>query len=195
MTGLAALREDSESAHPEDRQELLRIISEKSLIRNRDIKLASGVSSRFYFDMKNTAFDPKGSHLIANLVLDALVGDKVDAIGGLEIGAVPIVACTAQRSHQIGRPIPGFLVRKHAKDHGTKQLIEPSLRGTETVVILDDVTTSGGSVLQAVEAVRGAGCTVTKVITVVDRQEGAVENLADHGLTLVPILTADGFDL
>ncbi len=180
---------------------LRQIIEEKSLTRRPDIKLASGATSTFYFNMKPTTFDPEGASLISDLIIEALGSERVDLIGGLEMGAVPIVACVCQRTYSanVSRSIPGFFVRKHRKSHGTRQLFEGigegvSLRGKRAVLV-DDVTTTGGSVLQAVRAARDQGCIVNKVITVVDRLEGAKENLAQHEIELVPLLTARDFDL
>lgn len=177
---------------------LIRIIEERSLWRQADFELVSGAASTFYFDMKPTAFDPEGASLIAELILEALAADRVDLIGGLEMGAVPIVACVCQLSHR-ARPIAGFFVRKEAKDHGTKRLIEGVPRDQELAgkhaVLVEDVTTTGGSVLAAVGAARDAGCEVSKVVTVVDRLQGAGDNLRTHGIELVALLSAEDFDL
>jgi len=173
---------------------LREIIREKSIITG-EITLSSGETSQFYFDMRRTACDPEGSNLIADLILDALAGEDVDFIGGLEVGAVPIVAGVSQKSFQAGRPVPAFYVRKKPKEHGTRRAIEGQIRKGGRVVIVDDVTTSGGSSLKAVEAAREFGCTVVKVITVVDRLEGAAEAFAANGCEFVALLTADEFDL
>ena len=124
---------------------LAEIVREKSLIRGSGIQLASGAESDFYFDMKPTLFDPEGSNLIADLILDAIAGLKVDFIAGLEMGAVPVVTSVCQKSFR-GDRIPGFFVRKQAKDHGTKRRIEGippnvELKGKH-VLFVDDVTTS-----------------------------------------------------
>ena len=192
---LASVRHDSESrAFEENRARLRKIVDKKSVIRG-EITLSSGEISEFYFDMRLTACDPEGSNLIADLVLEEIANDKVDYIGGLEVGAVPIVACVSQKSFQIGHPTPAFYVRKKPKKHGRKKLIEGHIEKGARVVIVDDVTTSGGSVMRAVEAAREFGCTVVKVITVVDRLEGAAERFAAEGCPFVALLTADDFDL
>ncbi len=184
------------SASPREMRERLRaIVTARSLSVGEEVRLASGAASRFYFNMKETMFDPEGASLIADLVLDALAGDAPDYVGGLEMGAVPIVACVSQRSFQIGRPVPGFFVRKEVKDHGTKRRIEGRLEAGRRAVILEDVTTTGGSALQAVEAARGAGVSVEKIVTIVDRLEGAAARLATHDLTLVALLTARDFEI
>lgn len=177
---------------------LIRIIAERSLMRQVDLALAAGGRTNFYFDMKPTAFDPEGASLIAELIVEALADDNVDLVGGLEMGAVPLVACVCQHS-QLSRPIAGFFVRKEAKDHGTMRLIEGVPKGQEIAgkraVLIEDVTTTGGSVMAAVDAAREAGCEVRKIITVVDRLEGAAENLRRHGIELVALLTAEDFEL
>ena len=165
---------------------LLEIIKSKSLLRGT-FKLASGATSDYYLDMKPTTFDPEGSALIADLIFEMLKQDpEVSAIGGLELGAVPIVSAICARSWP-ERPIPGFVVRKERKGHGTDKKIDGNFRPGSTVVLLDDVTTKGGSVMQAVRAVREQNGIVKKVITVVDRLEGAEANLRNEGIQLVPI--------
>lgn len=170
------------------RARLLEIIRQKSLLRGT-FKLASGAVSDYYLDMKPTAFDPEGAALIAEIICGMLEGDAdVDSIGGLELGAVPIVAAVCAQSFQ-GRPVNGFVVRKEKKGHGTDQKIDGNFKPNTTVVLIEDVTTKGGSVMQAVNAVRAQGATVKKIITIVDRLEGAAENLRKEGLTLAPIFT------
>ncbi len=195
MTALAA----SQGYERDPRKlRLAQIIEEKSLMRGSEMRLASGCTSAFYFDMKPTTFDPEGARLIAELILEIIRSGEVDLIGGLEMGAVPIVACVCEKSFG-SKSIPGFFVRKREKEHGTRRLIE-GIAENETLankhaVLLDDVTTTGGSVLKAVEAARREGCSVSQVITVVDRQEGATENLRKHDVQLIALLTADDFAL
>jgi len=179
----------------DDRKARLRdIIARKSLSRGGDFKLASGVISAYYFDMKPTMLDPDGAGLIADLILDSLEGEKIDCVGGLAYGAIPLVVAVAQRSAERGRPIQGFYVRKEQKERGAERLIDGNLVEGGTAVVLEDVTTTGGSSLRAVKAVREAGCTVDRVITVVDRLEGAEAELKDNGLKLTAILTREDFE-
>ena len=193
---LAARRLDSDSGmESTPLTRLAEIIRHKSLSEGKELILASGRTSTFYFDMKATTFDPEGSNLIADLILEKISSDNVDYIGGLEMGAVPIVVGVSLRSHLVGRPIPSFFVRKKVKQHGTQKLIERDLEPGSQVLMVDDVTTTGGSVMKAVNAVRDVGCVVNKVITVVDREEGAAENLAEQGIELVPLLTASDFNV
>jgi orotate phosphoribosyltransferase len=170
------------------RARLLEIIRQRSLLRGT-FKLVSGATSNYYLDMKPTTFHPEGATLIAEIICDMLQGDSdVDAIGGLELGAVPIVAAVCAQSFH-GRPVNGFVVRKEKKGHGTDQKIDGNFKPNTTVVLIEDVTTKGGSVMQAVNAVRAQGATVKKIITIVDRLEGAAENLKKEGLVLAPIFT------
>jgi orotate phosphoribosyltransferase len=173
----------------EKKRRLLEIIKQKSL-RKGTFKLASGATSDYYLDLKPTNFDPEGANLVADLVYAMLADDPdVEAVGGLELGAVPIVSGVCMRSHG-RRALSGFVVRKEKKGHGTDQKIDGNFRPNTTVVLLEDVTTKGGSVLQAVRAVRGHGATVNKIITIVDRLEGAAANLKQEGLELEAVFTA-----
>lgn len=181
------------------RARLIEIVRARSYQVGPEMRLASGRMSTHYFNMKPTMLDPEGAHLIALLVIEQLAADHVDAdlIGGLELGAVPIASAVAAVSHIAGRPIRAFLVRKQAKDHGTRSLVEGLAKGEtlagRRVVIVEDVTTTGGSSIKAAEAVRAEGGEVVRVITVVDRQEGAAEAFAAAGLVLHPLLTMADF--
>jgi len=175
----------------EERTRLLEIIRHKSLLTGRTFQLASGGTSNYYLDMKPTTFDPEGLSLIVELVFDLLRAEPdVAAIGGLELGAVPIINPVCARSWP-ERPIAGFVVRKEKKGHGTDQKIDGNFRDNSTVILIDDVTTKGGSVMQAVRAVRERGARVKKVITIVDRLEGAEAALKAEGIPLVSIFTRD----
>src|SRR5262245_59225679 len=170
------------------RARLLDIIRRKSLLRGT-FKLASGAISDYYLDLKPTTFDPEGAALIAEIVCGMLASDKdVDAVGGLELGAVPIVAAGCARSWQ-ERPFNGFVVRRERKGHGTDKKIAGNFKPNSTVVLIEDVTTKAGSVMQAVRAVRAQGAVIKRIITIVDREEGATENLRQEGLDLAPVFT------
>jgi orotate phosphoribosyltransferase len=164
------------------RVDAFRKIRELSFKRGKFV-LASGKESEFYLDLKPTMFNPEGASLLAQLVLDRIKDLPVDYIGGLELGAVPIVSTVAMLSAGTPRPIPGFFVRKAVKDHGTKRLVEAvnDLAG-KNVVILEDVTTTGGSAMQAIAAARAAGANVILVLSVVDRGEGALEFFQQQGI-------------
>jgi orotate phosphoribosyltransferase len=162
-----------------------------------EVKLASGRTSNFYFNLKPSMLDAEGAALLAQLTLEALAGEKIDYIGGLEMGAVPIAGAVAQLSFMTGAPMQAFFVRKKPKEHGAKLSVEglapgESLRG-KRVVVVEDVTTTGGSAMKAVEAARDAGAEIVFVLTIVDREEGATENFAALGLDFRAIYRASEF--
>jgi orotate phosphoribosyltransferase len=195
MTHGAAASKPGDATGGRDR--LVEIIKTRSFQSGKEVTLASGRTSTYYFNMKPTMLDAEGAHLIATLILDAVDGLDADLIGGLEMGAVPIASAVAAVSQTYGKPIGAFFVRKQAKDHGTRSLVEglangESLKGKK-VVIVEDVTTTGGSAIKAAEAVRAEGADVVRVVTVVDRQEGAADAFTAAGLTLRPILTLADF--
>lgn len=162
------------------RKKVFDIVKRLSFSRGSFV-LVSGRTSNYYLDMKPTMLNPEGASLLAELVLNKLEGVKVHYIGGLAMGAVPLLSPIAMLSYSKGRPIPGFFVRKAVKDHGTMKRIEgvkqSDLNGM-SVVILDDVTTTGDSAMQAVAAAQDAGAKVELVLSIVDREEGAAEFFA-----------------
>src|SRR5829696_7424292 len=143
------------------RKRVFDLIKARSLSRPNKIKLASGKESTFYFNMKPTMLHPEGAALLSELILENLKGVQVDYVGGLAVGAVPLLSPLSMLSHNRGTPIPSFFVRPSVKDHGTQQLLEgladPKALEGKAVVILDDVTTTGGSAMVAVAAARNAG--------------------------------------
>ena len=176
---------------------LIEIVRAKSFSNDREITLASGRKSMLYFNMKPTMMDPEGASLIADMIVDRLGGQGVDYVGGLEMGAVPIVSMVSPASFKKGTPIGAFFVRKAAKAHGTQALVEGLTPGEslkdKRVVVVEDVTTTGGSALKAAVVAREAGATVDTVLTLLDRQEGAAEALAEQGLALISLLEAKDF--
>jgi orotate phosphoribosyltransferase len=180
----------------DNRARLAEIIRTRSFGRGK-ITLASGRESDFYFNLKPTMLDAEGAALLAELTLDALAGEKVDYVGGLEMGAVPIAGAIAQLSFMRGKPIPAFFVRKKPKEHGAKLSIEglaknESISG-KRVVVVEDVTTTGGSAMKAVESLREAGAQIAFVLTMVDREEGAAETFKEAGLDFRSIYRASEF--
>lgn len=181
----------------EKRRRLVEIVKARSFQEGPAMKLASGKTSTFYFNMKPTMLDPEGAALIAELMLEALKDVEADLVGGLEMGAVPIASAIAAVSYGKGRPIGAFFVRKQAKEHGTQSLVEGLVRGDtmqgKRVVIVEDVTTTGGSALKAAQALAGEGAKIVRVLTIVDRLDGAADAFRDAGLGFVPILTLSDF--
>lgn len=178
------------------RARLADIIRARSFGRGK-IMLASGRESDFYFNLKPTMLDPEGAALLAELTLETLKDEKVDYVGGLEMGAVPIAGAIALMSWQKGKPLPAIFVRKKPKEHGARLAVEGLAKGEtlqgKRVVVVEDVTTTGGSALKAVEAVREAGGEVALVLTMVDREEGAAETFAEAKLPFRSLYKASEF--
>jgi orotate phosphoribosyltransferase len=172
----------------DDRQHLFGIIKTRSFRQGGRFTLASGRTSTIYFNLKPTMLDPDGARLIGAALAAKAADLGAHFVGGLEMGAVPLVASAAAMSAVAGRPIRAVFVRKAAKEHGTRSLVEglaegESLRGLK-VVVVEDVTTTGGSALRAIDALRAEGAAVSDVVTVLDREEGASECFAGAAITL-----------
>jgi orotate phosphoribosyltransferase len=181
---------------PNARARLAELIRTRSFGRGK-IKLASGRESDFYFNLKPTMLDAEGAALLAELTLEALATERIDYVGGLEMGAVPIAGAIAQLSFLQGKPIQAFFVRKKPKEHGAKLSVEglapgESLKG-KRVVIVEDVTTTGGSAIKAADAVKETGAEIVMVFTMVDREEGADEAFRDAGLPFRSLFRASEF--
>ncbi|WP_423415391.1 orotate phosphoribosyltransferase [Hyphomicrobium sp. B1] len=179
------------------RARLIELIKSRSFQEGPEFKLASGKTSTFYFNMKPTMLDSEGAYLVASLILDQLEGTDVDLIGGLEMGAVPIASSVAAVAFTEGRKLPAFFVRKQVKEHGTQALVEGLAKGEsmagKKIVVVEDVTTTGGSALKAADALKAAGADIVRVITIVDRLDGAAETFATAGLNFEPLLTLADF--
>jgi orotate phosphoribosyltransferase len=170
-------------------QQLLDLILDVSFER-RKVVLASGRESDFYLDLRQTLMRPRGVDLAGRLMLEKLKhGPPVDAVGGMAVGAVPLVSAVlaAAARDEASSGLLGFFVRKQAKKHGLGRRIEGCFRDGQTVALLEDTTTTGGSTLDAVDAVVEEGGKVTRVLCLVDRGEGALEAFAERGLTLEPL--------
>lgn len=149
--------------------------------------LTSGRKSNFYFDGKQTALHPEGAYLIGHLFNHLLKDNPtITAVGGLTLGADPLVTATSVISYQLGRPLPAFIVRKSPKGHGTNQYLEglSNLQPGKPVAMLEDVVTTGGSLLTACERVKEAGFTIGMLCTVLDREEGGNEAIREAGYEL-----------
>ena len=178
------------------RSRALALIKERSLFRG-EITFASGRKSDFYFDLKPSMLNAEGAYLLAELILDRLSTIEVDYVGGLAVGAVPLISPINVLSHSRQRPIQGFFVRKEIKDHGTRRKIDGLAAGEsrekKRVAILEDVTTTGGSSMLSVEAARQAGAEIVMVLAVIDREEGAAKFYAEQGIRFEAIFPARDF--
>ena len=178
-----------------DREALRNLLASRTFKRG-SFQLASGRVSPIYFNVKTTMMHPAGAAFCARGLLKVLAGLQVDYIGGLEMGAVPLLSVVSAFSAEDGEPIPSFFVRKAPKAHGTQLKIEGmDDMGGETlagkrVVLIDDVATSGGSILQAVDEIEAAGGIMTDAIVILDREEGATKRLAARGINLHALFTA-----
>jgi orotate phosphoribosyltransferase len=172
------------------RERLIELLKREAL-KLGTFTLASGRTSHYYIDGRKVTLSAEGAALIGAGVLDCLAEyPAVQAVGGLTLGADPIVGATLAQAGTAGRgELRGFLVRKEAKGHGTGRLVEGPLEPGSTVAILDDVATTGGSSLQAVDAVEAMGCRVAVVIVVLDRLEGAAAAFAARNLPFRSLLT------
>ena len=182
-------------AAPYDRDALRTLLATRTLKRG-DFLLVSGKRSRIYFNMKATMMTPEGAAQCARGLLSVLEELDADYVAGLEMGAVPLLGGIAALSWDIGRPIGAVFVRKAAKAHGTSLMVEglddtggESLAGKH-VVLIDDVATSGGSILKAAEQIEAAGGIMKDAIVILDREQGADANLAERGITLHALFTA-----
>ena len=175
------------------RQELIDLLCEKSFRYSQDpvFKLVSGRMSRFYVNCKPTTLNARGMFLVGHLILDALVRQEIQAVGGLTFGADPIAVAAAFASALEGPPIDAFSIRKTQKDHGIVKWVEGDIRPGQRVAIIDDVATTGGSTIKAVERARSEGLEVVKAVILVDRQEGGLENIRRHVADVSAIVTRD----
>ncbi len=175
-----------------DRDELLALIVRHSFER-RKVTLSSGKESDFYLDLRATMMRPRGIELAGNLLFAQLeAGARVDAVGGMVVAAVPVVSAVllaAARSGGAASELLGFFVRKEAKKHGLGKQIEGAFAAGQTVALVEDTMTTGGSTLEALDAVLAAGAKVARVLCIVDRGEGAADAFAARGLTLESLYT------
>jgi orotate phosphoribosyltransferase len=149
-------------------------------VRFGDFVLASGKRSKYYINSKQVLFHSEALALLGELLFQATNDLNIQAVGGLEVGAIPMSAACVYRYHQAGKSLEGFFVRKKTKDHGSKELVEGVMNSGDHVAILDDVLTTGESVVQAIEAVETKGGVVSRVVCIVDRLQGAKERLAKY---------------
>ncbi|MGQ0793390.1 MAG: orotate phosphoribosyltransferase [Deltaproteobacteria bacterium] len=172
-----------------DRERLKQILRERSIFRG-NFTLASGRQSPYYIDARRSSLDPEGAYLIAKIFLaEILKTPQIVSVGGPTMGADPIVGSILALSHENGSPLRGFLVRKEEKSYGRGKLIEGNLNPSDCAAIVEDVATTGGSILKAISAVEAAGAKVAKSLVVVDREEGARERFCGLGYEFYSIFS------
>lgn len=168
---------------------LLALLKKEALKKGRFV-LSSGKISNYYLDGRIITLTPEGAYLVANIILELVKNSDIDALGGPTLGADPIVGAIAALSHIRKISLKTFIVRKAAKTHGMQRQIEgPALKKKSKVILVDDVATTGGALIEAKEALNKRGVSVKKAIVIVDRGEGAKENLAKAGLKLESIFS------
>jgi orotate phosphoribosyltransferase len=171
----------------EEREELRRILIQEAYCKEKII-LSSGKESDYYIDARRVTLSAHGAYLCARMILDVIGNGRVDAIGGPTLGADLMVGAIAVLSHQAGRPVNTFIIRKTPKAHGKQQQVEgPLLKKGSRVVLIDDVATTGKAFVQSVDVLTKMGVEIVKAICIVDRGEGAREALAEKGCELVAL--------
>ncbi|MEJ2037848.1 MAG: orotate phosphoribosyltransferase [Desulfosarcinaceae bacterium] len=175
------------------RQELVAMLRDKSFrfTPEPSFKLVSGRLSRFYVNCKPTILNPRGMYLVGHLMFEAIKDADPQGVGGLTFGADPIAMATAFASELRHQPIQAFSIRKVKKDHGIAKWIEGDLPQGARVVIIDDVATTGGSTIKAIERAREEGLDVVRAVVLVDRQEGGVENIRRHVADVRALVTRE----
>lgn len=175
------------------KEELIKLLCQKSFKYSTEptFKLVSGRMSHYYVNCKPTVLTPRGMYLVGHLMFDAIADLHPCGVGGLTFGADPIAMATAFASGLKGQPIQAFSIRKTKKDHGIARWIEGDLPAGSRVVVIDDVATTGGSTIQAIERAREEGLDVVRAVVLVDRQEGGLENIRQHVADVRAIVTRD----
>jgi len=186
------LKTSSESS---DRDQLRDLLYRQSFRYSEQpvFKLTSGQMSRYYVDCKKVTLDPKGATLIGRLVFERIKTLHPQGVGGLTLGADPIALAVAVTSYLEGQPIPAFIIRKEPKGHGSQAWIEGNLPEGADVVVVEDVVTTGGSTIKAIERLKAHGCKILRVVALVDRQEGGREAIEASGYILESLFTVDDF--
>jgi orotate phosphoribosyltransferase len=185
-----------ENLNPQELKKTLFDLLNKEALKRGKFVLSSGKESNYYLDGRIITLSAQGAYLVAAIILDMVKDKAVEAIGGPTLGADPILGALAALSYINKRPIKTFIVRKQAKEHGTQQQIEgPALKSGMRVILIDDVATSGKAILEAKQVLDKMGVIVDQAIVIVDRSQGAIENLAKTGLKLESIFKIADFGL
>jgi orotate phosphoribosyltransferase len=177
-----------------DRDALKTLIREKAL-RFGDFTLASGKKASYYLDCRQITLDSQGARLVGEGMLDHLSADLPDLVGGMAIGADPITAAILTLAGIRGLPLRGVMVRKEPKQHGTGKLVEGPYHAGETIVIVEDVVTTGGSSLLAIERCEAVGLKIKRILAIIDRLEGGREAFAARGYELTTLFTIHEFGI
>jgi orotate phosphoribosyltransferase len=176
------------------RQRLKELLLQKSY-REGKVKLSSGLESDFYIDGKQTTLDAEGAYLCGKLLYEMICTEakNIGGVGGMTLGAGPLVTAVSMVSYLANKPIPAFIVRKEPKGHGTENYIEgkSNLPDGSSVALLEDVVTTGGTLIDVIDRVTAQGFEVGLIATVVDRQEGGGEALAEKGYNLFSVFTRE----
>lgn len=167
---------------------LISILKDNNVFKTGDFVLSSGKKSNYYIDMKKAITEPNILKTIAELIDQAIISEKIDKVAGPALGAVPIATALSLKSE-----IPLLMIRKEKKGYGTSKLIEGELNDGDNVVVVEDVTTTGGSLLKAIKAIQENGGIVKKAFVVVDREEGAISSLKDEGILIEPLISVNEF--
>jgi orotate phosphoribosyltransferase len=171
-----------------NKNELIKLLKDNQVVKYGKFTLSSGKESDYYVDMKRAITDPTILSKVAEIISKKIGTNKIDRIAGPALGAIPIVTAVSIES-----TIPMLMIRKSKKDYGTSELIEGDLHEGDRVIVLEDVTTTGNSLIKAVKAVISNGGIVEKAYVIVDRDEGAISNLKDEGIDLEPIVSVNDF--
>jgi orotate phosphoribosyltransferase len=175
------------------KQELIEMLCRRSFQYSEAprFRLVSGKMSQFYVNCKPTTLDPRGMFLVGHLVYECLKAENIVGVGGLTFGADPIAVATAYTSGVQGAPMHAFSIRKNQKDHGIVRWIEGDVKPGDRVAVIDDVATTGGSTLKAIERARSEKLDVVKAVILVDRQEGGLENIRQQVPDVTAIVTRE----
>ena len=170
------------------KEQLIDLLKENEVFLEGDFTLSSGKKSNFYINMKKAITEPKILSTISKLITEKINDDEIDKVAGPALGAVPIATAVSLESE-----LPLLMIRKEKKGYGTSKLIEGELNEGDSVIVVEDVSTTGGSLLKAIKAIQENGGNVKRAFVVVDRQEGAIEEFEKAGITLEPLITVNEF--
>lgn len=186
----------TQALHTYTGEEMIQLVYDTNAFIRGSFILASGKLSTFYFDSKPLTLNPRGSYMVGSYFFEKIRDSEAEAVGGMALGAIPLVGSVTLVSYLEGEPLPAFFVRKEAKSHGTEKQIEGNLPESEVpVAILDDVVTGGNSIMQAIQAVKSNGNPIVAVMCILDRNEGGREFLEERGYTLQAMYTIEDGDI